>query len=109
MHSAAELSFTTRPACSVVLCWLLSQPLLIPHLFRDTESNSAIDLSQLLPEDKAKLASHLTEEQREWLRRAGEREGDAGWLRRTEEELRRVVQGEDGREGGMRSDSERES
>ena len=50
------------------------------------------DFNQLLPEDEATLRTHLTEEQREWLDRAGGRgRDDSERGQQMEEELKMVV------------------
>ena len=62
------------------------------------------DFNQLLPEDEATLRTHLTEEQREWLDRAGGRgRDDSERGQQMEEELKMVVSvwGEE-RRGGVR-------
>ena len=58
---------------------------------RDLESNLSVDWSQLLPEDEAKLATHLTQEHRDWLDHATSQRGDTEWEKETEEDLRTVV------------------
>jgi HPt (histidine-containing phosphotransfer) domain-containing protein len=54
----------------------------------DLESNLSVDWSQLRPEDEAKLATHLTQEQRDWLEHATSQREDAEWEKHTEEDLR---------------------
>ena len=58
---------------------------------RDLESNLSVDWSQLRPEDEAKLATHLTQEYRDWLDHATSQREDAEWEKHTEEDLRTVV------------------
>ena len=51
-----------------------------------------MDWRQLQLEDEAKLATHLTQDQRDWLDHATRQREDAEWERHTEEDLTTVVQ-----------------
>ena len=60
-------------------------------LSRDLTSNLSVDWSQLGPEDEAKLTSHLSPEQCDWLRRATSERDDEKWKERIEERIKTVV------------------
>jgi hypothetical protein len=62
----------------------------------DLENDLGLDLSQLCPEDEAKLATHLSPEPRRWLEGATRERSDREWERATEQDIRTVSSNIDG-------------
>lgn len=64
---------------------------IVPSTSSDLESNVSVDWRELGPEDGAKLATYLSQQQQDWLDRTTSQRSDADWEQYTEEGLRTVV------------------